>query len=319
MSSKRIALAAAGLLVAAGAVAAAAQGYRGGWRGDHMMFGEDGGSGGMRGRSGRTMTKDEFDARVRERFARLDKNGDNVIDTAEIEAAINQRMGARQQRFGGAPGTMGERMLHRMGAGPDGKLTKDQFRAELTRRFNELDLNNSGRIDDEDLPPMMRGRNMISEDGIRSYRPMRWLRMLGVQPKNGVITREDVLAAGDRQFDRLDRSKDGVIDKADLDALRKEMVDYRVKRFVHHFGADKDGRVTREQFQAKANERFARMDLNGDGTISRDEMPGRGWRRRGSDGQGMMGHHRGQMGSGGMMGQGASGGQGQTGEPPAKN
>jgi Ca2+-binding EF-hand superfamily protein len=311
MSRTKIALAAAGLLVAAGAIAAvAAHGHRGGWRGDHMMFGEDGGFGGMRGRFGRALTKDEFDARTRERFARLDKNGDNVIDAAEVEAAINERMSARQHRWGGREGTTGERMLRRMGAGPDGKLTKDAFRTELTRRFAEMDLNNDGRIDDNDLPPMMRGRTALSDARPGAFGPMRWLRMLGVEAKDGTMTREDILGAGDRQFERLDRNKDGIVDKADMDALRKEMTDYRVKRFIHQFGADKDGRVTREQFQAKAAERFARMDFNADGAISRDEMPGRG--------RGMRGWQRGGDGEG-MMGPGGPRGPGQPGEPPAKN
>ena len=65
--------------------------------------------------------------------------------------------------------------------------------------------------------------------------------------------------------------------------IRKEGIDYRVKRFVHGFGADKDGRITREQFNARAAERFAQLDVNGDGRIGRDEIRGRG---RGADGQG---------------------------------
>lgn len=321
MSKKKIALVAAGLLVAAGAVAAvAAQGHHGGRRGDGMMFGGDGDHG-MRGRFGRALTKDEFDARTRERFARFDKNGDNVIDAAEIEAAINERMSARQHRWRSADGTMGERILRRMGAGTDGKLSRDAFRAELSRRFAELDLNNDGRVDDSDLPPMMRGRNVLANARVGAFGPMRWLGMLGVEAKDGTITREDVLAAGDRQFDRLDRNKDGVVDKVDLDALRKETVDYRVKRFIHHFGADSDGRVTREKFQAKAADHFARMDFNGDGTISRDERPvhwRRGWQRGGGD-RDMMGPEHGPMGKGGMMGPGGPRGPGMPGEPPAKN
>ena len=332
MSKKRVVLVAAGLLVAAGAAAAVyAQGHRhGGWHRGMMTMGEDGDGRDMRGRFGRALTKDEFDSRTRERFARLDKNSDNVVDAAEIEAAMGERMSRHHGRGAGADGIMGERMLRRMGAGPDGKLSKEAFRTEISRRFAEMDLNSDGRIDDNDLPPMMRGRNALAEIGRGGGGQMRWLRMLGVQAKDGAVTREDVLAAADRQYDRLDRNKDGVVDKSDMDALRKEMADYRVKRFIHHFGADKDGRITREQFQAKAAERFARMDLNADGTVSRDERPGRGFGPRGGrhrgggedDGGMMMPNHGGPMHrGGGMMGPGFDGprGPGQSGEPPAKN
>ena len=324
MSRKKIVIAAVSLLVVAGGVAAvAAQGHRhGGWRDGSIMRGEGGDAHDMRGRFGRAMTKDEFDARTRERFARLDKNGDNILDTVEIEAALADRMSHR--RHGGREANVGDRMLRRMGAGADGKLSRDAFKAELGRRFAELDLNNDGKFDDSDLPPMMRGRNVLAESGRGSHGPGRWLRMLGVEAKGGAIGREDVLAAGDRQFDRLDRNKDGVVDKADMDAIRKETADYRVKRFVHQYGADSDGRVTREQFQAKAAERFARMDLNSDGTVSRDERPGRGgWfgrHHRGGDHDGMMDpHHGGGMGRGGKMGPGEPSGAGAPGEPPAKN
>ncbi len=36
-----------------------------------------------------------------------------------------------------------------------------------------------------------------------------------------------------------------------------------------------DGQMTREEFDAKADEIFGRLDANGDGVISEDEMPGR--------------------------------------------
>ncbi|MGE0699144.1 MAG: hypothetical protein AB7O57_08620 [Hyphomicrobiaceae bacterium] len=324
MSRKTVVIAAAGLLAVAGTFAAVyAQGHRGGWHGHgHGMMGDEDGGHGMRGHFGRAMSKDDFDARVRERFARLDRNSDNIVDASEVEAALGERMSQRMgKHFGRGGGEPGERMLKRMGAGADGKVTKEQFRTEIGRRFAEADLTSDGRIDDVDLPPMMRGRNVLAESGPGRGGPMlRWLRMLGVQPKDGAILREDVLAAADRQFDRMDRNKDGTLDKTDTDAMRKEMVDYRVKRFIHHYGGDKDGRVTREQFQAKATERFARMDVDNDGAISRDERPGGGWGHGHRRGHGQMGPHHGGRGMGdGMMGPGGMGGAGSSGEPPTRN
>jgi len=139
--------------------------------------------------------------------------------------------------------------------------------------------------------------------------------------KDGIVTREEVMAMADREHARFDRNKDGVVDQADREALRKESVDYAVKRMAHRLGAGPDGKLTREQFQAKAAERFARMDYDGDGTISRDERPGgHGWRRGGGHHEGMgFGHGRHDMGRGGMSEPGQPARNGPSSEPPAKN
>ncbi len=305
MSRKTVTIVAAGLLVAAGAVTAMSQtmsGRGGGWMGGRHGQGDDL-SGGFGGHFRHALTKDEFDTRTRERFARFDKNNDGVIDATEVEAAFGARI---NERGGGRMGSgRGQRMLRVFDANRDGKVTKDEYVAGVRKMFAEVDLNNDGRITDDDLPPMMRGRNVLSGAG-RSGMEHRGHGMGGMRllmllrdadtNKDGVVTLDEAMAAAEKRFATLDRNKDGAIDAADFDAMRKEMVDYRVKRFIHHFGADRDGKITREQFTAKASERFALMDINGDGTVSRDEMPGRG------RGQVMMGRTRGHdmdMGDGG--------------------
>lgn len=314
-SRKKIALIAGGVLLAAGAVATvAAQGHRrfghdhmdrGGF-GPGMEQGERGG--GWFGRG--PLSKADFETRTRERFARLDKNSDGVIDVAEIEASITEGMGRRMERAGLKAGELGQRMLRRFDTNKDGRVTKDEFLAEVKRNFAEMDLNNDGRITDDDLPPMMRGRGVLSggpgmggpgmagpgmgmgAPGRGGMGPMAFLRDADAN-KDGVITLDEAVAAAEKRFATMDRSKDGVVDQADFANMRKEMVDYRVKRFIHHFGADKDNKVTREQFAAKAADRFSRMDFDNNGVIDRAELPGGGMRRGG--------HHRG-MGPGMMDG-----------------
>jgi len=330
MSKKKIAFAAAGILVVAGAVAAvSAQAHRGGWHGKGWHGDEMGGRE-MRGRFGRALTKDEFDSRARERFGRLDKNGDNVIDAAEIEAMINDRMSRRQGR---QAGQMGGRMMRAFDGNRDGKVSLDEVRAEFARRFAEADLNSDGKVDDADLPPVMRGQNAIAGgDGVGMSRGGRRGMMSGLgflrkadANKDGVVTLDEVNAMAAREHARFDRNKDGVVDQADREALRKEMVEYAVKRFSHRHGGDANGRVTREQFVANANQRFARMDLDGDGTISRDERPGRrggghGWHhgRGHHDGMGP-GHGRRGMDRDDDTDSALQRGPGRDGEPPAKN
>jgi Ca2+-binding EF-hand superfamily protein len=305
-------------LVAGGATAIAAVGDReGGWgrRGMHQDMAQgdwDGRGEGRRGRfmrggrgehgeeagerrrwgfrrGGRSMTADEFDTRTRERFARLDKNSDGVIDSAEAEAAVGQR----RDRWRGFGERMRQRFANRFDADRDGKVSRQEFADRAGRMFDRLDLNGDGRITDDDLPPMMRGRDVLKGDG----GAMRGGRMGGQilgriiaadANKDGIITRDEALAEAGKQFDRLDRNKDGVLDQADRDVMQKEATAYRVQRFMHNYGAVKDGKVTREQFFKAAKERFAQRDVNSDGRIDREDFGfgrgrGMGGRRGGPD------------------------------------
>lgn len=328
MNRKTTLMIAAGVLLAAGGVAAlAAQGHRG-WRGDHMGMEDDEGPGPRRGFFGRgELTESEHAARTRERFARLDKNSDGVIDSSEIEAAMTERMGQFRERMGQR---MGDRMLRRFDENRDGKVTRDEFNATVRKIFAEMDLNGDGKISDDDLPPMMRGRGVLAEsDGVGPMGmgrgryggaggPMMTMLRGADANKDGVITLEEAQAQAGKMFAQWDRNKDNAIDSTDFDAMRKEMTDYRVKRFIHRFGADKDGKITREQFDKVSKERFAMGDLNNDGRITRDEMPGRGhWGgRHGGDGERDRGERRGR---GPMMGPDGGGGPGPGMGGPGRN
>lgn len=291
-----VAAAAVGLTVF---VAHAERGRHGHGYGDGYHDGERGGYHGMRGhrRWGgswrREMTKADFDAETRAKFAEWDANGDGVVDATEAEARIASRMQRRRGRRGGR---RWERMLRRFDADRDGKVTAAEAEAYVTERFQRMDLTGDGRITDEDLPPMMRGLNILSGDsnmhrGHRfghgghhrgDRRGMRMMRhIIGADTnKDGAITLQELQDRAKQRFARFDRNKDGAIDQADRDALRKEMVDYRVLRFMHRFGA-KDGKLTAAQFAKFRDERFAKRDADGDGTIERNEMRGggRGWGR----------------------------------------
>ena len=283
MFKRKTVLIVAGALLTVGAVAAISAP----WERGHRGWGWGDGPGG-KGRWHRSVTQEQFDADTRARFARLDANGDGMVEASEIEAELAQR--AVRHRHKGE--RKGGRLLRRFDADRDGKVTRDEFMQSVGRHFAEFDLNSDGRITDADLPPSMRGRGVLTGDAQLPHRGFgrRLLTLLrGADAnKDGVVMLDEVLAAADRRFATLDRNKDGTLDKADADALRKETVDYRARRFIHRFGAGSDGKVTKEQFFAKARERFARLDRDGDGTISRGERGGhreRGRHRRGGHGR----------------------------------
>ena len=292
MSKKKILIAAAILVAGGAAIAVSAPGQR---LQDRMMdrWHHGGGPGmgpslgGFGGNWRGDLTREAFDEKVRERFARFDTNSDGIIDVAEIEAALAK---ARDHHRG-----FRHRRADRDGAGKRGDVgrgrtvTKSEFLDNVRRRFAQTDLDGDGKITDADLPPTMRGRGVLtSEHGFRrgpGFRMIAFLRGAEAD-KDGAITLDAVVkAAGDR-FDRMDRTKDGTLDRADRDALVKDMTDYRVKRILHRFDATADGKITREQAFKIAGDAFTRLDRNGDGTITRNERPH--WGGRG-------GHHERRM------------------------
>ena len=263
---KRILLGVSAALLLAGGIGAgiaATEGSRDG-RGHGGWHSRSDGDGHGRGGSRARPTEEEIDARVRERFARIDRNSDGVIDRSEVEAMVSE--GRRQP--GGSSAGRGMRMA--ADENRDGKITRDEFLNSIKRRFADMDLDGDGKITEADLPPMLRGTGILAGGG-RSAMEGRGGRGGGMGPiigrlkaadinRDGVVTLDEALESAGKQFARLDRNGDGVADQADRDLMGKEMADYRVLRFLHRFGAAKDGKITREQFTKTAKERMARMD-----------------------------------------------------------
>ena len=117
---------------------------------------------------------------------------------------------------------------------------------------------------------------------------------------DGAISLEEVQAMRASRFTKMDGNGDGVIDRAEIDARMndriakriermKQRADRRALRMTRRLDKNRDGKITKAEFEARAVERFAINDLNDDGKISGDEMPRKG--HRGSHKRG--GHQRG--------------------------
>ncbi|MEQ8934873.1 MAG: EF-hand domain-containing protein [Amphiplicatus sp.] len=78
-------------------------------------------------------------------------------------------------------------------------------------------------------------------------------------------------------FEAADANGDGAITKEEMKAHHEaKRAEREAKRFPD---ADGDGVVSKAEYDAKADERFAKLDANGDGVLSEEEMK--------------TGHHRG--------------------------
>ena len=87
----------------------------------------------------------------------------------------------------------------------------------------------------------------------------------------------------DRQFSRLDRNGDGVIDAKDFEARAAELAANATRRFLKRFDTNGDGKVSREEFDRvikdRSKERVADLELDGEDKITEADQPPRQPRR----------------------------------------
>jgi len=277
--SKKV-LVIAGVLLAAGTVAAISAPH---FRGGHMRHGPQGPmfgdrEGGLFGPSPArfgerlkeldtnkdgSVTLDEFLARRAPSFAHFDKNGDGAVDRAELEAAAKESADYWVKRF-----------IKRFDADRDGKVSKEEFTKARRERFAMRDLDGDGRLGLEDMGPGLRERLRRWMGSDRGGEDRREGKEDGKDAdRRGPFTLERVLGRAGRQFGRLDKNGDGFIDAKDLEPAAGERVAFASKRFFRRFDADGDGKVTRDEFDRLAKDRFAAFDVDEDGKITEADLP----------------------------------------------
>ena len=91
---------------------------------------------------------------------------------------------------------------------------------------------------------------------------------------NGVVTRQEAMDAAAARFDRADADGNGEITKEEMKAGREKWREGRRDRRGDGFGRmdqNEDGILTENEVTTAAQDRFARMDLNGDKQVTPEE------------------------------------------------
>ena len=116
------------------------------------------------------LTKAELTAHLDQRFKAIDTNGNDQIETAEMQAAKQERQAKRAERREARSGeTAGKRSgEHRGGkqagkrgqidANGDGIISRDEFGARALNRFDRADANGDGVVTQEERAAMKEAR-----------------------------------------------------------------------------------------------------------------------------------------------------------------
>jgi collagen type III alpha len=197
------------------------------------------------------LSKDEL-AKAVDALMKHDKNGDGQLTPDELAEGIRGPGRPGDGRFPpGAPGAPGEGpgrfiegMIQRTDKNGDGKLSKDEVPELLRNRFDEMDGNSDGFLDKEEL----------AKNGERLRERMR---EQGGRPP-GFPGRPDGAAAGAPGRPGSD---------ANLGANRE-----RVANMLREHDKDADGRISAKEFGEDRADQFKRIDANGDGYVTPDEL-----------------------------------------------
>lgn len=190
-----------------------------------------------RAKAMKVQTRADIQARVARQFARLDTNRDGIVTKAEADALQAQRAVKIQER--------------------EQKRAERRAQRDPAKIFARLDANNDGRI------------TQAEAEAARTAR---------AKGKGREPAKAHAVAFGGL-FNRADANKDGVITRAEFDASPKPLPGRRQAgmrrgaggRLFETADANKDGRVSLAEAQSVALQRFDRLDLNRDGTLTREE------------------------------------------------
>jgi Ca2+-binding EF-hand superfamily protein len=137
-------------------------------------------------------------------------------------------------------------------ANHDGKLTKDEFRADFARFFNALDQDHNGVIDGVEL---QRYEQQVAPEVLPRLAQVQG----GFPGERG--------GPADRRLAEQSRARAAAFDGAAAYSL------LNVSEPVAGADTDFDGRITLEEFQRMADRRFDLLDKNKDGYLTLDTLP----------------------------------------------
>lgn len=218
---------------------------------------------------------DEFLAAETAHFKSIDTQNKGVIDANDI--AASPRTLERDQRIA-------QSKIKRMDTQGSGMVDENEYLADAAARFAKLDANGDGVL----TPDELRGEHGWHAGKAATDKSVGAATAPGSRhaafaqhyfdrldaDHDGKVTLNEYLADASAHFKRLDANNDGKLDANEI-ATSQETVrrdQHMAKMMIRHMGAGEDGTVSLDQFLDSAPQHFAKMDKNGDGYLSADEL-----------------------------------------------
>ncbi|HLP67996.1 MAG TPA: EF-hand domain-containing protein [Rhizobium sp.] len=166
---------------------------------------------------------------------------------------------ARQEMAGGrGPEARFVHMLQQFDENKDGKISKDEAKTGQERLFGEIDADKDGTL----TPGELRAHR----EAMRANAPAGKGAGMGTGPQDGTGRQMGMMGWKKHHGERAmaeDGQSQGMGHGGRFGGMR--MAD-----------ADENGQISREEASAASDKFFTRMDSNGDGVLSADDMPKRG-------------------------------------------
>lgn len=150
----------------------------------------------------------------------------------------------------------------------DGQVSRSEFFTAAEARFARRDANSDRKLSGDEINTGRRGEKLLREDA----------------NKDGVISFAEATAEASAHFKAQDDNNDGQL--SGEEARPRGPRGMRGPRdmagmMLRHADTNQDGKISRDEVRAEADQRFDRLDANRDGFIDKAEMekmrgPGRG-------------------------------------------
>ncbi|MGH1352187.1 MAG: EF-hand domain-containing protein [Methyloligellaceae bacterium] len=96
--------------------------------------------------------------------------------------------------------------------------------------------------------------------------------------EDGIVTWKEIEKSRARYFNHFDLNKDGDITRDEVEAQLRKRMERRARLITGWFDSNSDGKISKEEFNQSAKERFGWRDYNGDNKLSGTELPPRFYR-----------------------------------------